>query len=123
MLGKRLRTANIIARRVRSNYYRRYRFPEDNLENLLPLGRYRKVRKFCSGYCCGNPRKWFGRRTRQELKVLQDEEYRLPPLPPDPRDYHELISYLRERMDEACGMTVSEDRSGVIVIGSHFRKP
>lgn len=23
----------------------------------------------CSSHCCGNPRKWFGERTRQELKA------------------------------------------------------
>jgi hypothetical protein len=29
-------------------------------------GIYRKVRKPCSRACCGNPRKWYGEKTRQE---------------------------------------------------------
>ena len=28
----------------------------------------------CSGYCCGNPRKHFGKKTRQEIKFEQGEE-------------------------------------------------
>lgn len=33
------------------------------------IGRYRKTQVFCSGPCCGNPRKWFGERTIQEQKA------------------------------------------------------
>jgi hypothetical protein len=33
----------------------------------------RKTRVPCSGICCGNPRKWFGKKTKQEL--MSDEEY------------------------------------------------
>ena len=32
----------------------------------------------CSSYCCGNPRKWFGSKTRQELRaeeVIDESEY------------------------------------------------
>ena len=82
------------------------------------LGKFRKVRK----YCCGNPRKWFGRRTRQELKVLQDEL--LPLLPPDPKDYHEILSSMRNEMDRVCGVTILEDPDGVIlVVGKPVLKP
>lgn len=27
----------------------------------------------CSGYCCGNPRKWFGELTMQERKFIAEE--------------------------------------------------
>ena len=31
----------------------------------------------CSGYCCGNPRKWFGHETRQEqIARLNEKSYR-----------------------------------------------
>ena len=30
--------------------------------------RMRKVTEFCSGPCCGNPRKWFGEVTNQEKR-------------------------------------------------------
>ncbi|MDY0143677.1 MAG: hypothetical protein RBR97_17465 [Bacteroidales bacterium] len=36
------------------------------------LGLYRKTRKICSGPCCGNPRKHFGEKTRQERKSDDD---------------------------------------------------
>ncbi|MFI5331056.1 MAG: hypothetical protein ACHQ2F_08480 [Desulfobaccales bacterium] len=33
------------------------------------VGTYRKVRRPCSCWMCGNPRKYFGERTRHELKA------------------------------------------------------
>lgn len=33
------------------------------------VGSYRKVRRPCSCWMCGNPRKYFGVRTRQEIKA------------------------------------------------------
>lgn len=31
--------------------------------------------KMCSGYCCGNPRKWFGELTRQEKKAPRAQDW------------------------------------------------
>jgi len=64
--GQRLERANRIARKVWKKYHSHvlHEFP---LSQLPPLGVYRKTKVFCSGWCCGNPRKWFGKKTRQEI--------------------------------------------------------
>jgi len=36
-----------------------------------------KTRTPCSGMCCGNPRKWYGERTRQELIADEDMQCQL----------------------------------------------
>jgi hypothetical protein len=41
----------------------------DFCKKLGCIGYFRKVRKPCSGPCCGNPRKWFGELTIQELRA------------------------------------------------------
>jgi len=48
MRGERLKTANKIAKKVSDNYG----------GQTIPVGRFRKVKVFCSNpFCCGNPRK------------------------------------------------------------------
>lgn len=39
------------------------------------LGTYRKTRVVCSGPCCGNPRKWRGEVTRQEMKQNDKDKF------------------------------------------------
>ncbi|MBW1848949.1 MAG: hypothetical protein JRJ27_17810 [Deltaproteobacteria bacterium] len=72
----RLQIANKIARKTFKNYHGK--FPEEvknpnyyhpSVEGML--GIYRKTQKLCSGYCCGNPRKWFGELTPQERKHIE----------------------------------------------------
>jgi len=60
MIGKRLKTANKIARRL-------YKIYQD--ESPAIIGKYRKLRKPCSCFMCGNPRKHFKLKTIQELKA------------------------------------------------------
>jgi len=36
-----------------------------------------RTRTPCSGMCCGNPRKWYGERTRQELIADEDMQNQL----------------------------------------------
>ena len=38
------------------------------------LGMVLSTPHLCSGYCCGNPRKWFGQRTIQERRLMQQVE-------------------------------------------------
>lgn len=72
MLGSRLHKANHIARRLWGIY-----FPKTDWRQHLKkqgvyadcVGSYRKVRRPCSCWMCGNPCKYFGARTRQELKA------------------------------------------------------
>lgn len=43
------------------------------------VGSYRKVRRPCSCWRCGNPRKYFGAQTRQEIKAalsMRDQDYK-----------------------------------------------
>lgn len=35
------------------------------------MARFKEQPQVCSGYCCGNPRKWFGELTVQEYRALQ----------------------------------------------------
>jgi hypothetical protein len=45
-----------------------------NEVNLCDIGKAEGVHNcFCSGPCCGNPRKWFGEVTVQEKRNEQDE--------------------------------------------------
>jgi hypothetical protein len=78
MLGARLIQANYIARRLWGIY-----FPKTDWRHHLKkqemyavcVGSYRKVRRSCSCWMCGNPRRYFGARPRQELKsVLREPE-------------------------------------------------
>jgi len=72
MLGLRLHKANRIARRLWGIY-----FPETDWRHhstkqgvyAVCVGSYRKVRRPCSCWMCGNRRKYFGERTRQEIKA------------------------------------------------------
>jgi len=64
MLGVRLQVANKIAKKLQKKY--------DNY--LAPYGIFRKVRKRCSCWMCGNPRKWSGEKTRQEKLAAIDME-------------------------------------------------
>ncbi|MDO9533038.1 MAG: hypothetical protein Q7O12_13060 [Deltaproteobacteria bacterium] len=72
MLGSRLAKANHIARQLWGIY-----FPKTDWRHHLQkqgvygvcVGSYRKVRRPCSCWMCGNPRKYFGVRTRQEIKA------------------------------------------------------
>lgn len=76
MFGSRLYKANQIARRLWEIY-----FPKTDWRDHLQkqgvyadcVGTYRKVRRPCSCWRCGNPRKYFGAPTRQELKAASRE--------------------------------------------------
>jgi hypothetical protein len=71
MSGRRLSKANRIARRLWNSYHaemKDLRKPTD-LIHVGCIGCFRKVRKPCSGPCCGDPRNWFGELTVQELKA------------------------------------------------------
>ncbi|MDI6855135.1 MAG: hypothetical protein QME75_16205 [Deltaproteobacteria bacterium] len=81
MLGARLHKANHIARRLWRIY-----FPDaDWREHLTKhgvyavcVGSYRKVRRPCSCWMCGNPRRYWGARTRQEIAAaLRQREQEL----------------------------------------------
>jgi len=77
MRGLRLHKANRIARRLWGIY-----FPETDWRHHITkqgvyavcVGSYRKVRRPCSCWMCGNPRKYFGTQTRQELKAALSME-------------------------------------------------
>ena len=75
---QRLKTARRKARKVYRNYHDY--FPENYFPNNSEkdrdkfLGVYRKTKVFCSGPCCGNPRKHFNEKTIQEKKA--DEDYK-----------------------------------------------
>jgi hypothetical protein len=80
MLGVRLNKANRIARRLWGIYFRgtdwRQHLKRQGVFAVC-VGSYRKVRRPCSCWMCGNPRKYFGRRTRQEdLAILTEKEQR-----------------------------------------------
>jgi len=83
MTHNRLQIANKIARRLFTMYHRLDPYDPlvgdnwdaNNPEDIPKLfGAYRKVRKFCSGYCCGNPRKHFGKVTLKERSQLVMEK-------------------------------------------------
>ena len=67
MIGIRLQKANSIAKKLRSYHWTKLdsiKWGEDH--RTYQLGRYRKLRKHYPCWMCGNPRKWFGDKTRQE---------------------------------------------------------
>lgn len=51
------------------DWYARRQEPSDRI-----VGLNYQTRVMCSGLCCGNPRKWFGHRTLQEIRYTQDAE-------------------------------------------------
>ena len=60
--------------RVKHRYYSMW-LPEGWIDGRW-LGLHAATPKLCSGYCCGNQRKWFGEKTVQERKAdfaLDDE--------------------------------------------------
>lgn len=69
---QRLKTAKRKAKKVFDKYHDW--FPVDNIDKDRFLGIYRKTKVFCSGPCCGNPRRHFNEKTIQEKKA--DEDYR-----------------------------------------------
>jgi hypothetical protein len=87
MRGRRLHTANKIAKKQFKKYHPEapiLRYPTDEEflgEGGRPftmravLGYYRKTKVFCSGVCCGNPRRHFGEITRQEKKAPRIDEW------------------------------------------------
>ena len=66
---QRLKTAKRKARKVYDKYHNWFPIDKDRF-----LGIYRKTKVFCSGPCCGNPRKHFNEKTPQEKKA--DEDYK-----------------------------------------------
>jgi len=77
MRGKRLFKANRIAQPLWNTYHSEMKNlwkPTDPI-HVGCLGYFRKVRKPCSGPCCGNPRQWFGELTIQELKAPKISDF------------------------------------------------
>lgn len=69
----RTKNANIQAREIFRHYHLHYpeNLSSEEIERFCGkvddiLGSYRKTKTPCSCYMCGNPRKWFGEKTRQE---------------------------------------------------------
>ena len=77
MRGTRLSKANLIARRLWNTYHKEVKnlWQPTDLIHVGCIGYFRKVRKPCSGPCCGNPRKWFGELTIQELKAPEIADF------------------------------------------------
>lgn len=77
----RLKTARKKAEKTFDKYHSW--FPFVNLskeeENRFK-GIYRKTKVFCSGPCCGNPRKHFNEKTRQEKRADESFEQQLKDL-------------------------------------------
>ncbi len=73
MRGSRLIQSNKIARRLWNKYHpeKKDLWKPTDLIHVGCIGYFRKMRKPCSGPCCGNPRKWFGKVTVQELKAAR----------------------------------------------------
>ena len=79
-MGLRLIKANQIARRLWRIY-----FPQTDWRHHLKkkgiytvcVGSYRNVRRPCSCWMCGNPRRYFGARTKQEIlaALKQEDKY------------------------------------------------
>lgn len=72
------------ARQVAQKQWRREQrwFTPNNLSRPEEVfkGIYRKTRVFCSGPCCGNPRRHFGEKTIQEKKADIDMKQQLEEL-------------------------------------------
>lgn len=79
MRGKRLHSSNRVARRLWNLYHpdRKDLWEPTDPFYVGCIGHYRKVRKPCSGPCCGNPRKWFGELTVQELKAPKVADFEI----------------------------------------------
>jgi hypothetical protein len=71
MRGIRLLSANHIARRLWNTYHKEVKnlWKPTDLIHVGCIGYFRKVRKPCSGPCCGNTGKRFGELTIQELRA------------------------------------------------------
>jgi hypothetical protein len=77
MLGLRLDKANQIARRLWGIYFPKTDWRQHVKKQgvyAVCLGSYRKVRRPCSCWMCGNPRRHFGTRTRRELAAALHEQ-------------------------------------------------
>lgn len=55
-----------IKRKVRSYFNAKWALGEPFEAEVI--GKVARTRHRCSGYCCGNPRKWFGAITPQEQR-------------------------------------------------------
>ncbi|MDP3182180.1 MAG: hypothetical protein Q8M54_05105 [Desulfobaccales bacterium] len=77
MRGRRLLQANRIARRLWNSYHPEKKDLWKPTEEIYAwcVGNFRKVRKPGSGPCCGNPRKWWGELTVQELRAHKVEDF------------------------------------------------
>lgn len=73
MRGLRLEEAKRIAVK---KFFRKYGTGEWYIEfyRIREIRRMRKTGTHCSCPSCGNPRKWFGLKTRQELKADSSEK-------------------------------------------------
>lgn len=49
------------------------RWSEESIESIIRKNAI--TPHSCSSYCCGNPRKWFGKITHQEAKFLAFHSY------------------------------------------------
>lgn len=76
----RLKTAKRKAKKVFDNYHNWFPFKLSKTEKDRFKGIYRKTKVFCSGPCCGNPRKHFNEKTRQEKRADEDFKQQLEDL-------------------------------------------
>lgn len=74
MIGIRLIKAQQISSKLYQKYHGETEKHEPDVKILDFRGSFKKVRKPCSCYMCGNPRKWFNELTRQEK--LSDIDYK-----------------------------------------------
>lgn len=107
---ERLRQANRRAQRVYPRYYE----PDDeyrciNFDKRKALGILRHTRKQCSSFCCGNPRRHFGKCTLQERKA------------PQPSDL--WYSPTIEELAEAQGVKPCEDVDEISIGDSPLYEP
>ena len=69
-----------IAKKISDKTYNKYHMgafydpdePISYLNRIKLQGLYRKTKVPCSCWRCGNPRKWFGERTRKEIEAEID---------------------------------------------------
>ena len=76
MLYQRLKIAKRKAKRINNRY--NYWFKQPDEPKLL--GKYRKTKRFCSCWMCGNPRRHFNEKTIQEKKADDDYKQQLDDL-------------------------------------------
>jgi hypothetical protein len=76
--GKRLKTANKIARKVFKIYHNctveEAKEKEEFVNPKAMFGSYRKTRVRCSRPCCGNRRRHFGEKTLRERKFEEGDK-------------------------------------------------